>query len=267
MIDLYKAAVIVTGSTRGVGAATARLLAERGARIVINFSRSQAQAEGVADQCRTLGGEVLVVQGDVSDDADCRRIARETLDRWGRIDGLVNNAGTTVFRAHDDLEGLSAADFQRVYAVNTVGPFQMIRACAPAMKEGGRGAVVNVSSVAGSYGVGSSLAYVGSKAALNMLTVSLARVLGPEITVNTVNPGFIAGDWLRNGMGDANYTFVKESLENTTPLRAVNQPEDIARNIVWLLEGAPNITGHLFHIDAGMGLIRGALPTMVREDR
>ncbi len=265
MIELDGAAVIVTGSTRGVGAATALMLAERGARVTINCSKSLDQAEAVAADCRARGGETLIVRGDVSEDADCRRIARETLDRWGRIDGLVNNAGTTVFRAHDDLEGLDAADFQRVYAVNTIGPFQMIRACAPHMKARGRGAVVNVSSVAGSYGVGSSLAYVGSKAALNMLTVSLARVLGPEIAVNTANPGFIAGDWLRDGMGEDNYNRVKESLEKTTPLRAVNQPEDIARNIVWLLEGAPNVTGHLFHIDAGMGLIRGALPAMVKR--
>ena len=265
MIELEGAAVVVTGSTRGVGAATARLLAARGARVTINFSRSRDQAEEVAAECRDLGAETLVCRGDVSEDADCRRIADETFGRWGRIDGLVNNAGTTVFRAHEDLEGLDAADFQRVYAVNTVGPFQMIRACAPRMKAGGKGAVVNVSSVAGSYGVGSSLAYVGSKAALNMLTVALARALGPEIAVNAVNPGFIAGDWLRNGMGEGAYNRVKETLERTTPLRAVNEPEDIARNIVWLLEGAPNITGHLFHIDAGMGLIRGTPPPPAAE--
>ena len=265
MIELDGAAVIVTGSTRGVGAATARLIAGRGARVTVNGSRSRDEAEAVAAECRALGGEALVAIGSVAEDSDCRRLAHETFERWGRIDGLVNNAGTTVFRALDDLEGLDAADFQRIYAVNTVGPFQMIRACAPRMKEGGRGAVVNVSSVAGSYGMGSSLAYVGSKAALNMLTVSLARVLGPEIAVNAVNPGFIAGDWLRDGMGAETYNRVKETLEKTTPLRAVNEPEDIARHVVWLLEGAPNLTGHLFHVDAGMGLIRGALPPMVQR--
>ena len=124
MIELKGAVVVVTGSTRGVGAATARLLAERGARVVVNGSRSVDQAAAVADECRALGGEALVVQGNVSEDADCRRIASEAVDRWGGIDGLVNNAGTTVFRAHGDLEGLDAADFQRVYAVNTVGPFR-----------------------------------------------------------------------------------------------------------------------------------------------
>ncbi len=257
MIELAGAVVIVTGSTRGVGAAAARMLAERGARIVVNGSRSAEAAEAVAAECRGLGGEALVSMGDVADDAVCRGMAAAAMERWGRIDGLVNNAGTTVFRAHDDLEGLDAADFQRIYGVNAVGPFQAIRACAPHMKARGRGAVVNVSSVAGSYGLGSSLAYIGSKAALNMLTVALARALGPEISVNAVNPGFIAGDWLRNGMGAEAYERAKAALERTTPLRAVSRPEDIARNIVWLLEGAPNITGHLFHVDAGMGLMRG----------
>lgn len=260
MIELEGAVVVVTGASRGVGAATARMLAGRGARVVVNFSKSREQAEEVAGECRESGGDALVVQGDVSDDSACRRLAREAMARWGRIDGLVNNAGTTVFRAHDDLEGLDAADFQRIYAVNTIGPFQTVRACAPHMKAGGRGAVVNVSSVAGSYGVGSSLAYVGSKAALNMLTVALARALGPEIAVNAVNPGFIAGDWLRKGMGEDTYARTKAALERTTPLRAVNEPEDIARNIVRLLGDAPNVTGQLLHIDAGMGLLRGAPP-------
>ena len=260
MIELEGAVVIVTGASRGVGAAAARMLAGRGARVVVNFSKSRDRAEEVAAECRESGGEALVVQGDVSDDSACRRLAREAMARWGRIDGLVNNAGTTVFRAHDDLEGLDAADFQRIYAVNTIGPFQTVRACAPHMKAGGRGAVVNVSSVAGSYGVGSSLAYVGSKAALNMLTVALARALGPEIAINAVNPGFIAGDWLREGMGEDAYARTKAALERTTPLRAVNEPEDIARNIVRLLGDAPNVTGQLLHIDAGMGLLRGAPP-------
>jgi 3-oxoacyl-[acyl-carrier protein] reductase len=261
MIELDDAVVIVTGSSRGVGAASARLLAGRGAKVVINCSKSREQAEADAAECREHS-EAIVCQGAVADDAACRGIAAQAMERWGRIDGLVNNAGTTVFCAHDDLEGLDAADFQRIYAVNTIGPYQMIRAVAPHMRARGAGVVVNVSSVAGIHGLGSSLAYVASKAALNMLTVALARVLGPEIKMNTVCPGFIEGDWLRAGMGDDRYDRVKAHLEATTPLRAVNAPEDIARTIVWLLEAAPNITGELVAIDAGMGLARGNLPSM-----
>ncbi len=236
MIDLDGAVVIVTGSARGVGAATARMLAARGARVVVNYSKSRDEAEAVADECR-VASEALVCQADVSLDEDCRRMVAGAVETWGQIDGLVNNAGTTVVRAHRDLDGLDAADFQHVYGVNTIGPFQMIRAVAPHMRARGRGAVVNVSSVAGVYGIGTSLAYVGSKAALNMLTVALARALGP-----------------------ARYDRVKEHLETNTPLRAVDAPEDVARTIVWPLEAAPNMTGEILTMDARMGLIRGNAP-------
>ena len=262
MIELDGAVVIVTGSARGVGAATARLLAGRGAKVVINCSKSRDQAEAVAADCRNGGGEAVVCQGDVAEDTACRRIAAQAIETWGRIDGLVNNAATTVFCAHDDLEGLDAADFQRIYGVNAIGPYQMIRAVAPHMRARAKGAVVNVSSVAGIYGVGSSLAYVASKAALNLMTVALARVLGPEIAINAVCPGFIEGDWMRAGMGEERYDRVKAHLEATTPLRAVNAPEDVARTIVWLLEAAANVTGEVLSIDAGMGLLRGNLPPL-----
>ena len=201
MIELDGAVVIVTGSARGVGAATAGLLAERGCNVVINHTKSGEQAEQVADACRAAGGQALVCQANVAEDADCRRMADEAMTKWGRIDGLVNNAGTTKFCDHSNLEGLDATDFQNVIAVNTVGPFQMIRAVAPQMKTRGRGAVVNVSSVAGTQAVGSSLAYIASKGGLNSMSIALARALGPEIKVNTVCPGFIEGDWLREGMG------------------------------------------------------------------
>ena len=134
------------------------------------------------------------MQADVAQDADCRRLAQAALDKWGRIDALVNNAGTTKFVKHADLEGLSAEDFLRIYRVNVVGPFQMVRACAPALKAS-RGAVVNVSSVAALLGTGSSIAYAASKAALERMTLSLARVLGPEMRVNVVAPGYVDTPW------------------------------------------------------------------------
>src|SRR6202000_1640890 len=125
---------------------------------------------------------------DVTGDAACRSLARAALDRWGQIDALVNNAGTTKFVDHADLDGLTGDDFQRIYQTNVIGPFQMIRACAPALKAA-RGAVVNVSSVAAELGIGSSLAYAASKAALNTMSYSLARSLAPEVRVNVVSPG------------------------------------------------------------------------------
>ncbi|MCH7565477.1 MAG: SDR family oxidoreductase, partial [Gemmatimonadetes bacterium] len=168
MIELQGGVVIVTGSSRGIGEATARLLATRGANVVINCTSSLEAAEAVAEACRADGGGAIVCQANVAEDADCRKLAQAALDEWGRIDGLVNNAGTTKFCAHGDLDGLAAEDFHAIFAVNTIGPFQMIRAVAPAMKSQGNGAVVNVSSVAGIQGVGSSLAYVASKAGLNI---------------------------------------------------------------------------------------------------
>jgi 3-oxoacyl-[acyl-carrier protein] reductase len=260
MIKLDGAVVIVTGSASGTGAATALCLAEKGAHVVVNYSRSKEKAEEVASSCSQLGAEVVVQKADVANDRDCRLLAQVALDRWGKIDGLVNNAGTTQFCPHHDLEGLSAADFQRIYGVNTIGPFQMVRAVAPTMQKSGKGAVVNVSSVAGTQSIGSSLAYVGSKGALNAITVALARTLGPEIKVNAVCPGYIESGWHRRGIGEEATDHMVEAMKKTSPLQAISSPKDIADTIVWLLEGAPNITGELFTVDAGMGLLRGGLP-------
>ena len=260
MINLDGGVVIVTGSASGSGAATARMLAERGSRVVVNYSRSAEKAESVAQACEASGGEVILQQADVSKDEDCRSLAQVAIERWGHIDGLVNNAGTTQFCAHHDLDGLSAEDFQEIYAVNTIGAFQMIRAVAPHMEAAGNGAVVNVSSVAGVYRIGSSLAYIGSKAALNAITVAMARALGPAIKINAVCPGYIESGWHRKAIGEEATDRMVAHIKASTPLQAVNTPEDIASTVVWLLEGAPNITGELFTIDAGMGLLRGGIP-------
>ncbi len=137
---------IVTGAATGVGAACAVMLAGKGARVVVNYSRSAAEAAQTLAACEAAGGEAMLVQGDVARDEDCRRIAAEALARWGRIDGLVNNAGVTKFANPADLDLLEAADFHRLLDVNVVGAFQMIRAALPAMRKQGQGAVVNVSS-------------------------------------------------------------------------------------------------------------------------
>ena len=177
-----------------------------------------------------------------------------TLDKWGRVDGLLNNAGTTQFVAADDLDGLSADDFQRIYAVNVVGPYQMIRAVAPHMKAQGQGSIVNVASTAGLNGFGSSTAYACSKGALITMGKSLARALGPEIRVNTVCPGFIQGDWLRDGLGVETYERLKAGMEKASPLQRAGTPEDMAEVAVWLLTGARNVTGQHVVSDAGAGL-------------
>jgi 3-oxoacyl-[acyl-carrier protein] reductase len=250
-MDLQSGVAIVTGSSSGVGAATARQLAELGCHIVINYASNEQGARETQAACEAFGVETVVVQADVARDADCRRLAAAADDRWGRIDALVNNAGTTKFCAHDDLEGLSAEDFQRIYAVNTVGAYQMARAVTPAMRRGGRGSIVNVASIAGVMGVGSSIAYAASKGAMITLGLSLARVLGPEIRVNTVCPGFIQGDWLEQGMGADTYARTKAFLEQNTPLRTTATPDTVAEVIVYFLTGAAVVTGETLLLDGG----------------
>lgn len=261
-MDIKGGVVIVTGSATGVGAASAKMLASKGCNVVINFTKSESEARETQKECEAFGVETILCQADVAKDADCRRMADEAIAKWGRIDGLINNAGTTHFVNHADLEGLTAEDFQRIYGVNVIGPYQMTRAVAPQMKSQGHGAVVNVSSIAGVMGVGSSIAYTASKGALNTMTLSLARALGPEIRVNTICPGFIQGRWLRGGMGDDMYEMAKTHQEKTTPLRKAGTPEDMAQAAVWFIEGADLITGEILIVDAGAHL--GAAPLIAR---
>jgi 3-oxoacyl-[acyl-carrier protein] reductase len=256
-MELKNAVCIVTGSASGIGAASAVLLAGKGARVVINYSKSEDAARATRKACESAGAETLLIKADVAQDSDCRRVAQAAIDKWGRIDALVNNAGATKFADHSDLEALSAEDFQRIYSVNVVGSYQMVRACAPAMKQGGRGAVVNVSSIAGKNGMGSSIAYAASKGALNTLTMSLARVLGPEIRVNAVCPGMVDTKWLREGYG-ARYAAIEARYRQGTPLGRAGTPEEVAAVIVWLIEGADLLTGDTIMVDSGMHL--GLIP-------
>lgn len=253
---------IITGSATGVGAATAVRLAGQGWRVVVNFSRSGEDAQSTAEDCRSAGGEAIVVQADVADDTACRALAQAAIDEWGRLDALVNNAARTQFVPHDELDGLDAADFQAIMAVNLIGPYQMIRAAVPHLRAAGRGAVVNISSIAGVTGVGSSIAYAASKGALNTMTLSLARALGPEIRVNAICPGMIQSRWLREGYGQERYDQLKSKMEQSLALKRVATPEDIADAVVWLIEGARLMTGEVLLIDGGQHL--GYAPTIAR---
>ncbi len=245
---------IVTGSSRGVGAATVKLLSERGWNVVINFSKSEKEAREVQAACEALKVETLLCRADVSNDDECRALVNATMKKWGRLDALVNNAGTTKFCNHSDLEGLSKDDFLHIYSANVIGPYQMIRAAAPHLKKAGKAAIVNVASIAGVLGVGSSVAYCASKAALVNLTTTMARILGPEVRVNAVCPGFIQGKWLREGMGEAAYENTKKFWETSIPLKRTATAETVADTIVYLIEGAPLITGEAILLDAGFHL-------------
>jgi len=238
---------IITGSATGIGAASAVELSKRGWRVVINYSKSEAEAKKVQARCK----EAILVQADVGDDAQCRKLVKAALDKWGQVDALVNNAGTTKFVKHADLDGLSADDFLRIYRLNVVGPFQMARAAAPALKAR-KGAIVNVSSVASLLGTGSSMAYAASKSALNSLTMSLARVLGPEVRVNAVLPGYVDTPWQHNALGKDRADQAAQHYSTMVPLKEFARPEDVADAIVWLIEGARQTTGETLSIDGGM---------------
>jgi len=238
---------LVTGGSSGIGASTARLLSQKGWRVVINYAHDAAPAEKLAKEL----GNAFALQADVSRDDECRRLAKAALDKFGTIDALVNNAGTTKVVAHNDLEGLSAEDFQRIFQLNVIAPFQMARACAPALKTA-RGAIVNVSSVASVLGTGSSVAYASSKAALETMSLSLARSLAPEVRVNVVAPGHTNTPWHPTVRGPAQAAEIEKRYATIAPLKAISQPEDVADAIVWLITGARSVTGETIYIDGGM---------------
>ncbi|MCG8590428.1 MAG: SDR family oxidoreductase [Proteobacteria bacterium] len=243
---------VVTGGGTGVGRATALRLANLGCSVVVNYSRSESEAESVAAEAERAGVKALAVRADVSRDADCRALLTETERAFGALHVLVCNAGTTSFVPHADLEGLSGEDFDRILGVNLKGPFFCARAAKPLLDASDGGEIVMTSSVAGLAGVGSSIAYCASKAALNNLTVTLARVFAPRVRVNAVAPGFITGRWLREGLGAETYETVKTFQESKALLDRVCDPDDVAEAIVGIVTGTDLVTGHVLPVEGGM---------------
>ena len=244
---------LVTGSGTGVGAASALALAARGYDVAINYSKSATEAESAAAACREAGADVLTLQGDVADDAACRALVQATVDRWGRLDALVNNAGVTSFAGAANWDAIDGATFERVVGVNALGTFQMIRAAAPHLKSA-RGSIVNVSSIAGALGIGSSVAYIASKGAVNSMTLYFARAMAPEVRVNAVCPGLITSRWFVDGIGQDGYEKVKATYEANAPLGRASTPEDVADAVLWLVDGARSVTGELLLLDGGLHL-------------
>jgi NAD(P)-dependent dehydrogenase (short-subunit alcohol dehydrogenase family) len=248
--------VVVTGASTGLGRAIAEETAARGAAaVVINYASNVAEAEKTGAAVEAAGAKALLVKGDVAKDEHCRAIAAAAAP-FGRIDALFNNAGTTMFANHADLEAVKAEDFQRIYGVNVIGPYQMIRATRALLEAAPQpGAVVNTASIAGVMGNGSSIPYAASKGALVTMTLSIARALAPKIRVNTICPGYIDTPWFERGLGVEAAARLRERAGEGAPLKVASKPEDIAGGAVFLASpGSRHITGETLMVDAGTHL-------------
>lgn len=249
---------VVTGAATGIGAAVALRLARAGAKVVVNYAQSVDEAKALVETIDSAGGQAIAEQGNVAEDADCRRIAAAAVESFGGIDILVNNAGTTKFAAHADLDALSAEDFQQLYAVNLIGAYQMVRAAIGPLKACSHGSIVNVSSIAGIHGIGSSVAYAATKGALNTLTLSLARALAPYVRVNAVCPGFVQSSWFVRAFGAEKAHQMAEDHRKTVPLDRVAAPDDVASAVAFFASpDARHITGETLLVDGGLHLTVG----------
>ncbi len=246
-MELRDKVVLVTGGATGIGRATALRFAEAGAHIAINYSRSVNEAQETAEEVAKLGVQAAIFQADVADDAAVRAMCAAVVEKFGRIDVLVNNAGTTAYVAHDDLEGLTEEIWDRLLAVNTKGIFFCSRAAADELRRN-HGAIINVTSLGGITGGGSSIAYAASKAAAISVTKSLARVFAPEVRVNALAPGIVMTRWVA-GRED----HVRRYSEGT-PMGRAATAEDVADMAFALATGGDFVTGQTIVVDGGMSL-------------
>jgi 3-oxoacyl-[acyl-carrier protein] reductase len=244
-----KKVALITGAATGIGRAAAVALAEAGFDVVINYSRSEQAARTTAEQAQAKGAKTLLFKCDVSDDLRVRKMLEATKQEFGRLDALVNNAGTTTEIKANDFEAMTAEEWDRVFAVNVRGMFQVTRAAVPLLKEA-RGSVVNTASIVGLRPGPQPLPYAASKAAVVSLTKLLALNLAPEIRVNAVAPGWIEGDWMVRMLKDK-YDDLMARRAKHTPLRRVATPEDVAEVIVGLIVGHRFVNGEIIVIDGG----------------
>ncbi|SDM65550.1 SDR family NAD(P)-dependent oxidoreductase [Nonomuraea jiangxiensis] len=253
-MDLNGKVAVITGGGTGIGAAVAEALARKGAAaVVVNYSRSAEEARETVARLESMGCKATAMAADVSDDASVRRLAERVRADHGRVDALVCNAGTTRWVPFPDLEGLTDEVWQQIMGVNLMGAFYCARAFAPDLRAA-RGAIVNVASVAGLLGTGSSVAYGVSKAAMIQLTRGLAVALGPDVRVNAVAPGIVATRWHIDRVGEQVFHEMTAKEGARAPLRRTAEPEHIAQMVVALLE-SDMVTGEVLVGDGGRHLM------------
>ena len=237
--------VLITGGGTGVGRSTSLLLAQRGFHLAINYSRSREDAETTAAEAAEHGVRAITVACDVSKDAEVRQMVERVRQEFGRLDVLVNNAGMTHFVQHTDLEAMTEDKWDRILAVNLKGPFFVSRAAIPLIRASGGGSIVNVASVAGVAGSGSSIAYAASKGGLITMTKSLAKAFAPDIRVNAVCPGPIVTRWLED------HQDMIDAAVKVTPLKRASTTDDIAEVVTFLACDAGMMTGQALIVDGG----------------
>jgi 3-oxoacyl-[acyl-carrier protein] reductase len=243
-------AALVTGAATGIGSAAAVALARAGYDVAVNYSRSSNSASETAAQCEKAGAKAFTVQADVADDAAVKRMVGEVEKRFGRLDALINNAGTTMETEPKDFDGVDVDQWKKVFDTNVLGIFLTTRAATPLLKKAGTGAIVNTCSIAGLRPGPQPLAYAASKAAVANLTKTLAGALGPEIRVNAVAPGWMEGDWMKRTLGE-NYDGLMQRRARYTPLKRCVTAEDVAETMVNLIVSNRFVTGEIIIIDGG----------------
>jgi len=246
-MNLQGKIALITGGGTGIGREIALSFAREGAGVAVNYSRSEKEAMATAQEIRDLGVAGLAVKADVSQDTQVREMVNKVMQEHGRLDILVNSAGTTTFVEASDLEGLTEEIWDRNLAVNLKGTFFCCRAAAAAMKSNDGGNIINISSIAGTTGIGSSMAYCASKAGVICLTKSLARTLAPEILVNTIAPGFVDTRWT------ADWPEFKKTNKEATPLKRIAMPEDVAEAALFLVH-SDFVTGQVIIVDGGKSM-------------
>jgi 3-oxoacyl-[acyl-carrier protein] reductase len=242
-------AALVTGAATGIGRSAVLALARSGYDVGVNYSSSEAAARETASQAEKLGAKTLVIKCDVADEPGVRAMLKQVKERFGRLDVLINNAGTTANWKPRDLETLALEEWDRVFAVNVRGLFQVTRAAVPLLKQT-KGCVVNTASIVGLRPGPQPLPYAASKAAVVNLTKTLAWNLGPEIRVNAVAPGWMEGDWMKRMLKDK-YDELMGKRAKSTPLKRVVTADDVAETMMSLIESNRFVTGEVIVIDGG----------------
>jgi 3-oxoacyl-[acyl-carrier protein] reductase len=242
---------LITGSATGIGRACATKFASLGFKVIVNYPGvDREQAEETVRLVEGQESEALLIECDVSRDYQVVAMVQQIEQAFGRLDVVVNCAGVTHFIEPSDLESMTEEKWDQILAVNTKGPFFVIRAAKPLLKKGPASSVVNISSAAGVSGFGSSVAYCASKGALNTMTKTLARALAPEIRVNAVCPGPIDSRWLRQGMTEEEI----QDRVSTLPIPKIVSPEDVADTVAYLAIGTSKTTGQLLTVDCGRSM-------------